>query len=144
MHKAPVERRTHFVAKRTVLVCLPSRVETRMKVECGFRGVLDANRLRQKAIHRAPEILDRDRIFHTHRGYLRQSVYSRIRPPGPRYLHRTPFDRADYFFEHALNRRQTGLHLPAVKSGSIIGDLKSQSPHKKLSRDQRERLPLSS
>ena len=129
MHEAPIERRTHFVAKHTVLVRLASRVEARMEIERGFRDVVDANRLRQKAIHGAPEILHRDRIFDAHRRDLRQRMHACVRPPRARYLHRPAFDGADYFFENALNCRQTGLYLPAVEIRAVISDLKPQSPH---------------
>jgi hypothetical protein len=137
MHKAPVERRTHLVAKHSVLVRLAPRVKTRMKVERAFHNVVDANRLRQKAIHRAPEILDRNRILETHRRNLRQRMHTCIRPPRARNLYRPAFDRANYLFENALNCRQARLHLPAMEIRAVIGDLKPQSPHNAQNGDWR-------
>jgi hypothetical protein len=100
-----------------------------MEVRRGFGDVIDANGVGQEAIDGTPEIARRNRICDAYGGDLRQRVDSRIGSAGTRDMHRTPLDRADYFFERALNSRQPRLHLPPVEIGAIVGDFKAESPH---------------
>ena len=63
-------------------------------------------------------------------GHLLQRVYTGIGAARAGNLDRAAFHVRQDFFQRSLNGRQTGLHLPAVKSAAIVGEADQNAAHR--------------
>lgn len=120
MHIPPLERRTHRRAEQSVLVGLGNRVEAGMKTGFGLDGIENPNRGRQQAVDGALQISHRDGIRNRESRDLRERVDAGIGAAGSGDMNRLSFHAADDLFEHALDRRETRLHLPSVEFGAVV------------------------
>ena len=89
--------------------------------------MIDAYGCRQETIHRTPEIIWWNWILKTDGGHLGKRVYTSIGAAGRDNLYGFSLNAPDDVLKNALDGRQSGLHLPAVKPGSIVGDFEAEA-----------------
>ena len=80
---APLERGANLRANNPILIRFRDRLEARMKIIIRERRIDHTNIAGQQPVHRAPQILDRNRIPERKRRDLRQRVHSGIGAPDP-------------------------------------------------------------
>jgi hypothetical protein len=100
-----------------------------VKIRRRFFDVTDANRQRQQPVDRATEIVNGNRIVQRNGSNLRQSMDARIRAARPFDMHRPALNGPNDGFEDALDGEQIRLYLPAVKIGTVVGDVKLKATH---------------
>jgi hypothetical protein len=132
VHEATIERWADFRAKYPVFIGLATRVETRMKVERDLANVVDANNRREKTIYGSSKIIGRDGIRDGNGRNLGDRMNARVGSARSSYVYWPALDGADYLFENALYGWKSGLHLPTVEIGAVVGNLETQSPHERV------------
>jgi hypothetical protein len=105
-------------------------VVARVEIRCGLLGVQNSDGGGQQAVHGLLEVGERDGVGEGKRGHLRQGMHAGVGPSGAQHGHRLAFNLLQHGFEGALDGRQSGLHLPAVEFGSVVGDRDSDAPHR--------------
>ena len=76
----------------------------------------------QKPVQRLLKIPCWDWILNAYRCYLRQRVHSGIRPSRSGNMNRNLLNVEECRLKQTLNRWQTGLDLPSLIFGSVVGE----------------------
>ncbi len=129
IHIRPLEGATNFLAEYPVLIGFGHGIEAWMKIGMHLPGGEYADGGRQQAVDGAPQIGQRDGVFDAERRHLPEGVYPGIGASAAGHVHRLALHAGDDFFQQALDGRQAGLHLPAVKRGAIVGELNADAAH---------------
>ena len=104
------------------MVGLRNGIEPGVKGVAGFGCIENADRGRQQPVHGPQQIIDRDRVRNGERRNLSQGVDAGVSAAGACYVNGATLHAANDFLEYALDGRQTGLHLPAVEPGAVVGE----------------------
>ena len=102
-----------------------------MKIRADLFHRQHADRRRQQAVHRAAKIRRGGIGFSMLNAATCSSACTpaSVRP-GPGHLHRAAFDPAENLFQRALDGRQPGLDLPAVKPAAVVGEREFDAAHR--------------
>ena len=105
-----------------VFVSLSLGIKARMKfgIYLFSREYPDGGR--QQPVHGAAQVAQRNGIGDGERRHLRERVDPCVGAPGSGDVHRSAFHAGNDFLQSPLYRGKAGLHLPAVKRTSIVGE----------------------
>src|ERR1044072_8783930 len=125
----PLERATDFTPHDTVFVGLSLSVETWMELRINLLRREHPDGVRQQAIDRAAQIVERNRVLDAERRHLSERVNPCIGAPRPGHVHRAPLHPRNDVLERPLDRRQSRLPLPAMKRRAVVRDLDLDAAH---------------
>src|SRR5271157_6394548 len=129
MHKWPLKRQADFAAVNAILVSFRLGLESRMEIGIDLLGREHADGGRQQAVDGAAQVVRGDGVLETERRHLIERVHAGVGAARPGHVHRGAFDCGENFFERALNGREPGLHLPAVKRRAVVGQMEADAAH---------------
>ena len=121
MHIRPLERATYFAAHNAVFVSLSPGIKARMKFGIYLFSREYADGGRQQPVHGAAQVGQRNGIRDGERRHLRERVHPGVGAPRSGDVHRFAFHTGNDLLQRPLYGGQTGLHLPAVKRASVVG-----------------------
>ena len=128
IHVSPLEGRADLGAEERVTIGLRDGIETRMEIRMRFAYIKNADRGRQQPVDRAPQVIHGNGVVNGKRGYLHERMHSGIGAARSGNMNGAALDAGHDLLERPLNGAQTGLHLPAMKVGAVIGKRDADAP----------------
>src|ERR1700733_13704569 len=133
VHEAAHKWTADFVAKHPVLVGFSPGMKLRVEIERSLFDVTDADGLGQQPVHGLAEVHGRYGVRESHRGHLPLRVHAGVGSSRSGYVYRLAFDKGNDLLERALNGGETGLLLPAMEIGTVVGHSETQAPQARSS-----------